>query len=245
MGPTWGPPRSCRPQMGPTLVPWTLLSGNICEKDDDRLQCYIYHVYQPAKPLQWRHDRRDSVSNHQPHKCLLNRLFRRRSKESIKAQHHWLCAGNSPVPGEFPAQMASNAENVSIWWRHHSIVQLGHHSVCRYPSTKRCSTYSRHNNDYSLDRSMLHLLSMLILTILLTRWRHSKWLARSGGTWSVKKFSRCTIPSISLKHNKCPLPLLWAHLYNQVYTYMYNHIYIHQLLLGPWPLSFKTHHACY
>ena len=22
--------------------------------------------------------------------------------------------------GEFPAQMASNAENVSIWWRHHA-----------------------------------------------------------------------------------------------------------------------------
>ena len=30
-----------------------------------------------------------------------------------------LCAGNSPEAGEFPAQMASNAENVSIWWRHH------------------------------------------------------------------------------------------------------------------------------
>ena len=29
-----------------------------------------------------------------------------------------LCAGNSPVTGDFPAQMASNAENVSIWWRH-------------------------------------------------------------------------------------------------------------------------------
>ena len=27
--------------------------------------------------------------------------------------------GNSPVTGEFPAQMATNAENVSIWWRHH------------------------------------------------------------------------------------------------------------------------------
>ena len=26
--------------------------------------------------------------------------------------------GNSPVTGEFPAQMASNVENVSIWWRH-------------------------------------------------------------------------------------------------------------------------------
>ena len=30
-----------------------------------------------------------------------------------------LCVGNSPETGEFPAQMAGNAENVSIWWRHH------------------------------------------------------------------------------------------------------------------------------
>ena len=30
-----------------------------------------------------------------------------------------LCAGNSPVTGEFPAQRASNVENVSIWWHHH------------------------------------------------------------------------------------------------------------------------------
>ena len=30
-----------------------------------------------------------------------------------------ICAGNSLVPGEFPAQMASNAKDVSIWWRHH------------------------------------------------------------------------------------------------------------------------------
>ena len=30
------------------------------------------------------------------------------------------CAGNSPGTGEFPAQMASNAENVSNWWRHHA-----------------------------------------------------------------------------------------------------------------------------
>ena len=26
MGPTWDPPGSCRPQMGPMLAPWTLLS---------------------------------------------------------------------------------------------------------------------------------------------------------------------------------------------------------------------------
>ena len=30
MGPTWGPPGSCRPQRVPMLAPWTLLSGFIC-----------------------------------------------------------------------------------------------------------------------------------------------------------------------------------------------------------------------
>ena len=30
MGPTWGPPGSCRPQMGPILPPWALLLGQAC-----------------------------------------------------------------------------------------------------------------------------------------------------------------------------------------------------------------------
>ena len=69
--------------------------------------------------LQWRHNGCDGVSNHQPHDCLLNCLFRHRSKKTSKLRVNDLCAGNSPEAGEFPAQMASNAENVSIWWRHH------------------------------------------------------------------------------------------------------------------------------
>ena len=73
----------------------------------------------PDDPLLWRHNDRHGVSNHQPHDCLLNHLFRRRSKKTSKFRVTGLCAGNSPVPGEFPAQMASNAENVSIWWCHH------------------------------------------------------------------------------------------------------------------------------
>ena len=44
---------------------------------------------------------------------------RRRSKKAAKLRVTGLCKGNSPVTGEFPAQRASNAENVSIWWRHH------------------------------------------------------------------------------------------------------------------------------
>ena len=51
---------------------------------------------------------------------VLNRLFRRRSKKTSKLRVTGLCAGNSPGTGEFPTQMASYAENVSIWWRHHA-----------------------------------------------------------------------------------------------------------------------------
>ena len=75
-------------------------------------------------PLQWRHNGRDSVSNHQPHDCLLNGLFRCRSKKTWKLRVTGLCAVNSPGTGEFPAQMASNAENVSIWWLHHATISF-------------------------------------------------------------------------------------------------------------------------
>ena len=85
-----------------------------------------------ATSLHWRHNGHDGISNHQPHHCLLNRLFGRRSKKTSKLRVTGLCAGNSPGTVEFPAHMASNAENVSIWWRHHvrplyaySIAQAG------------------------------------------------------------------------------------------------------------------------
>ena len=43
-------------------------------------------------------------------------------KKTSKLRFTGLCARNSPGTGEFPAQMASNAENVSIWWRHHDTI---------------------------------------------------------------------------------------------------------------------------
>ena len=79
----------------------------------------VTRVLRLTEALRWRHNGPDSVSNHQPHDCLLNRLFRHRSKKTSKLRVTGLCAGNSPGTGEFPAQMASYAENVSIWWRHH------------------------------------------------------------------------------------------------------------------------------
>ena len=80
---------------------------------------YIPYVFR----IRWRHNGRDGVSNHQPHDCLFNRLFRRRSKKTSKLHVTGLCVGNSLETGDFPAQMASNAKNVSIWWRHHGIMK--------------------------------------------------------------------------------------------------------------------------
>ena len=83
---------------------------------------YTAHIIsrdRTKQSLQWRHNERDGVPNHQPQDCLLKRLFRRRSKKTSKLRVTGLCEGNSPVTGEFPAQRASYAENVSIWWRHH------------------------------------------------------------------------------------------------------------------------------
>ena len=59
---------------------------------------------------QWRHSVRGGVSNHQPYDCLLNGLFRCRSKKISKLRVTGLYVGNSPVTGGVPAQMASNAE---------------------------------------------------------------------------------------------------------------------------------------
>ena len=68
--------------------------------------------------LLWHHNGHDGISKHQPLDCLLNRLFRHRSKKTSKLRVIGLCEGNSSMTSEFHAQMASNVENVSIWWRH-------------------------------------------------------------------------------------------------------------------------------
>ena len=71
-----------------------------------------FHHYQTCLSCasQWHHTEHDDVSNHQPHQCLLSRLFGRRSKKTSKLRVTGLCAGNSPGTGEFPAQTSSNAE---------------------------------------------------------------------------------------------------------------------------------------
>ena len=79
--------------------------------------------------LQWRHYERHSVSNHRRFVCLLNRLFRSRSKKISKLRDTGLWDVNSPVTGEFSSQRVSDAGNVSIWWRHHATVHISTHYI--------------------------------------------------------------------------------------------------------------------
>ena len=59
------------------------------------------------------------------------------SLENIRHQENspqsvgvWLGSAKETRTGEFPAQMASNAENDSIWWRHHGIIRCCVMSIC-------------------------------------------------------------------------------------------------------------------
>ena len=108
-----------------------------------------------------------------------------RSKKTSNLRVTGLCAGNSPGTGEFPAQMASNAETFSIWWRHHNGETLWakvffglRHSGwgCIYRSFyfdyrcqyARLSAYKNVVNilvNITIDLSSLPLISMVIVTI--------------------------------------------------------------------------------
>ena len=74
-----------------------------------------------ADTLQWRHNGHDGVSNHQPHHCLLNRLFGYRSKKTSKLRVTGLCTVNSPGTGEFPPvtrKLFPFDDVIMIWSQH-------------------------------------------------------------------------------------------------------------------------------
>ena len=100
--------------------------------------CNLYYLacLLPELPLQWRQNGHDGLSNHQPHHCLLSPFIQAWSKKISKLCVTGLCA----VTGEFPAQVASNAENVSIWWRHHVNCILLHVSYRMYKDKFRSNS---------------------------------------------------------------------------------------------------------
>ena len=53
------------------------------------------------------------------------------SKKTFKLRATGLFEGNPPVNGGFPSQRASNAENVSIRWRHHAYASKGRNEFAK------------------------------------------------------------------------------------------------------------------
>ena len=104
--------------------------------------------------LQWRQNERDGVSNQQPRDCLLSRLIRHRSTKTSKLRVTGLCVGNSSGTGEFPAQMASNVEYVSIWWRHY---------VSEF-------SWLFHREWYKLMMMMMMMIMIMIMIMILIIW---------------------------------------------------------------------------
>ena len=166
--------------------------------------------------LRWRHNRHDGVSNHQPPQCLLNRLFGSRSKKTSNLGVTGLCAGNSPGTSEFPAQMACNAENVSIWWRHNvSMWSESLYCTCIFnrlsmPSIYMISGFSRearrgsveilfkayHWHVYSIHGSnfVYHVANQLKVTFL----HASQWKHRVDNQWVIIKLP--TVRKHTLQH---------------------------------------------
>ena len=103
------------------IIFWTFFKCSNGHRSEINLSGKLWLQAFKWQSLQWCHNGHQSVSIHQPHQCLLNRLLRRKSKKTSKLSVTGLCAGNSPGAGWFPTQMASNVENVSIWWCHHDI----------------------------------------------------------------------------------------------------------------------------
>ena len=120
--------------------------------------------------LRWRHNDHAGVSNHQPPGCLLNRLFRRKSKKTSKLRVTGLCAGNSPGTGEFSAQMASCAENVSIWWRHHDNFVNATLFLHNYAAIITSCRVRPKQNDIKITPKLLFFLHNYEVTIYLFHW---------------------------------------------------------------------------
>ena len=175
--------------------------------------------------LQWRHNDHDDFLNHQPYDCLLNRLFRRRSKITSKLRITDLCAGNSQVTGEFPAQRASNAENVSIWWRHHGeVITHRHHHLIHY--RLEYGIFEKHNEDTRIQ---------------LTFWLAGNGLVPTTNKWcDLNATPKCSVmdEKYNLKYPKLKIHI-WIYRnvsFLKITKFFYNFQGIHHYASNLWQL---------
>ena len=78
-------------------------------------------------------------------------------KENVKAPRHWPFCEEFTGTGQFPTQRASNAENVSIWWRRH-------HGWCQFYCLPLSQTLQRPFSSPQVSESFND------STMLITKW---------------------------------------------------------------------------
>ena len=110
--------------------------------------CYVVRqvIWGSAPALQWRHNDRDDISNHRRLDCLLNRLFKRRSKKTSKFRVIGFCEGNSSVTGEFFAQRVSHTCGAHV--SQNSIFKICNHMIWRYEWVIRIDIFHESINFY-------------------------------------------------------------------------------------------------
>ena len=166
MGPTWGPPGLSAPD-GPHHGPWTLLREILLHTE---------------RTMWWFSSHHDDVimsamaSQITSLTIVYSTVYsRRRSKKTSTLRVTGLCEGNSSVTGEFPAQRASNAENVSIWWRQHALM---------VPTTGNLTVSSPYMESILVStmnqrwRGLFHHLSLIQTPnkVMAHKGRHTSWL---------------------------------------------------------------------
>ena len=161
----------------------------------------VYCDYAPMTahiPLRWRHNERNGVSNHQPHDCLLGRLFRHRSKKTSKFRVTGLGEGNSSVTGTpgHRAQRDTNVKNVSMWWRRHGswFLKLAPGQFYDHPSTSEVTLTTMGNYVTCLHRKHNKTIinriqqNIVYVSILCTFHRTCKFIFCLGDLLTLKHF---------------------------------------------------------
>ena len=99
--------------------------------------------------LQWRHNKCDGVSNHQCLDCLLNYLFKRKSKKTSKLRVAGPCEGNPSVTGGFPLQKVTRTmipfDNVIMFQG--LLIQFS--SLCN-PAQSQCLFFNEYFHHFRL-----------------------------------------------------------------------------------------------
>ena len=179
----------------------------------DVVQCYWFD----KRPLRWRHNGRDGVSNHQSHDCLRIRLFRRRSKETSKPRVTGFVRGIRRWPVNSPHEESVTAK-------------------CFHLMTSSCSSLVLSPVDHLQNRILksyhsCHFNSFLPSAVCMRRWTRPA-LAPSyflNQSWVIVNWTLMLILPHSGANCPCPgvgvtKPILSVPLFSEFFSIFETHV---------------------